>query len=106
MNDEIECPIDRRTINTVLEALYKVHHSIDCDTWVHSIYQDRHHPNYTSQKYDLWLKQPLYYIAQAPDFRAGLIDLVQRRISHDIKEARRLGPDPNRIAMLPVREEE
>ena len=99
MNDEIECPIDRRTINTVLEALYKVHHSTGQKDWVEAIYQDRHHPNYTSQKYELWLKQPLYYIAQAPDFRAGLIDLVQQRISHDIKEARR-------IAMLPVREEE
>jgi len=34
------------------------------------------------------LKKPLDYIGRAPNYRAGLIDLIEDKISQHIKESR------------------
>ena len=99
--DDIECPIDRRTINMVVEALGSVWFNTGYTTWRTAIYQDQH-PDYTItnddgdkvaagyciDKWNHWLKKPLDYIGRAPNYRAGLIDLIEDKISQHIKESR------------------
>ena len=100
-DDDIECPIDRRTINMVIEALVSVHFNTGYTQWREAIYQDRHKDytitnedgdkvsaGYCVDKWSLWLKRPLYYVAQAPDYRSGLLNMVEDKISQHIRESR------------------
>ena len=99
--DDIECPIDRQTINMVVEALGSVWFNTSYTAWRTAIYQDEH-PDYSVknkdgenvaagycvEKWNLWINKPLDYIGRAPNYRSGLIDLIEDKISQQIKDAR------------------
>ena len=101
MNDDMECPIDRRTIVTVLDALCQVHFGTDYATWRNAIYRDEH-PDYTIteddgtkvaagycvDKWKSWIERPTLYIQGNQGYRSGLLDLIQNQISNDIKQRR------------------
>lgn len=100
-NDDMECPIDRRTIVTVLDAFCNVHFGTPYSVWRSAIYRDEH-PDYTIEdedgnkrtagycidKWKVWLDRPAIYIQNNAGYRTGLIDLIQKAISNDIKKRR------------------
>ncbi len=100
-NDDIECPIDRRTIATVLDAFCQVHFGTPYSVWRSAIYRDEH-PDYAIEnedgdmvtagycidKWKVWLDRPCIYIQNNAGYRSGLLDLIQQAISKDIKRRR------------------
>ena len=100
-NDDIECPIDRRTIQTVLDAFCQVHFGTPYSVWRSAIYRDEH-PDYSIEdedgnkraagycidKWSVWLDRPCIYIQNNAGYRSGLLDLIQQAISNDIKRRR------------------
>ena len=100
-NDDLECPIDRKTIVTVLDAFCQVHFGTPYSVWRDTIYRDEH-PDYTIEdedgnkrtagycidKWKVWLDRPAIYIQNNKGYISGLLDLIQNQISKDIKRQR------------------
>lgn len=100
-DDDMECPIDRQTIVTVLDAFCDVHFGTPYSVWRDTIYQDEH-PDYTIEnddgdkvlagycidKWRIWLDRPTIYFQNNKGYVGGLLELIQNTISNNIKRRR------------------